>query len=211
MRVAARFAKSAVGVALLFLPLVACGGGGGEGDRQAAEDRRGVEEAETTRRQSDADRETPSEPGDRGESGRREPGDGCEIVTKEEVEELLGREVQNVPPNEQVRVPGMVAECLWEATTPDPGTVASDLFQFQLWDGRQYYGAPPGSETVEGVGDDAYVSVGPSAGPIGRNLIVGFVDGDNFVLLSLTGVAEADVERMKERMVDYAREVAEEV
>ncbi|GIU84561.1 MAG: hypothetical protein KatS3mg008_1336 [Acidimicrobiales bacterium] len=202
--------KVTAAVCLLLLVSSACGGGDGGSDRTAAPDREGVSDAgEVT---VPADGSGGRDGGDEKGSARL-PSDGCQIVTKEDVEKLLGKEVRQVPPEEldSLDVPGLISECVWEAAAPDGGVVAPDLFQFQAYDGREYYGAPPDSEKVDGVADEAYVRTPGRPEALGRPVMLGLVQGDITVLLTYNGVGPDEVEQVKTRMIEYAADLAEKL
>lgn len=177
-------------VAIVALVASACGGGGDDGggggigpgqqqDGGDQEDAGDDEEASATKKE------------------------GCELVTAEDAEEILGEPVQQG----EGGTPGLeVATCIWEVQRE----TSSKLLLFQVFEGEQFYGEDAfkdgeGFERVDGVGDRAFFY--DLAGPALQVL-----DGDTMVTISVTifdfgDEQPLDEAAVKQQMTDLAKTV----
>lgn len=79
----------------------------------------------------------------------------CAIVTEQDATELFGGEAVQEEPT----APLVMGECVWSWEAD----MASQLLQFRVWDGEEFYFDNPEAETLA-VGDKGYISVDEFAG-----------------------------------------------
>lgn len=132
--------------------------------------------------------------------------DGCELVTAEDAEAILGEPVTE---DDEATTTGLeVATCVWGV---DQET-SFKLLQFSLWEGAQFYGGDAfgddeSFEPVEGVGDEAFFLESFGLQFQAR-------DGDLVVIIDVSGfnVDEGlDEDATKQKVIDLAKRVLAEV
>ena len=182
---------------LLVVAVILAACGGDDDDGTASQTTAGDDAAEESGDGGAADEGE----GDDGDDGS-EVGDGCDIVTAEDGEAVLGEPVRQM---EDGTVPQqVVASCIWEVSEE-----SLKLLQFYVFDGEMFYGAQvyadqPGFEELDGLGDEAFIA-GEQA------LDLQMVDDGRTITLNVSGFEDADAERVRQELLDLAEKVADEV
>ena len=194
---AARRVLGLLVVAVLFFAGTACGGDDGD-----------VETADTTTDDGGEDTTTgdDTEGTTTDDGGSGEVGDGCDIVTAEDAEEMFGEPA--VQADDESPVSGFeLASCLWEVEDEE----SFKLLQFRIFDGAQFYGedqfsGEDGYEDIPDLGDDAFI-----VGLLGQSLYI--LDGDRTISLDVSSLniddPEFTDEAIRERLLELGATVLE--
>lgn len=88
-------------------------------------------------------------------AGGGEEINACAIVTQQDASDLFGGEAEQ----DESTAPLVAGECIWSQDTD----MASQLLQFRVWDGEQFYFDDPEAEQLD-LGDKGWMSVDDFAG-----------------------------------------------
>lgn len=121
------------------------------------------------------------EGGNEGGSGGSGGGsfDACAVVTQADADALF----ENAASKETgtpITDPNLLGECLWGW---QDASANSELLQFRVWNGAEYYGTPPADSQAYAIGDKGYVRVDSIAG-----IDIAWVQGSRTVNLSFSKV-----------------------
>lgn len=131
-------------------------------------------------------------------------GDGCDIVTEADGEELLGEPVV-LQSEDGINATMLLASCSWGVDTE----FSFKLLQFYVYDGAQFFGGEAfadeeGFERIDGLGDDAFFLPG-----MGLQLQV--LDGDRSIMLDASGFNVDDPDFTEDRIRAGLLDLAEDV
>jgi len=129
--------------------------------------------------------------------------DACDMVTQQDATKLFGQPAVKEKSDTLVLDANMLGECLWSYDAE----LGSQLIQFRIWNGEQYYGPTPNSQPFD-IGDKGTITVSEFAG-----VDIEWVQDGKTVTLSYftTGSGVPDATTKAEEVKALARQASDKL